>query len=540
MSVSSEKMYPTVQLERELLKFLIRDKLVVQKYHSCLKSSWMTSEPRKVFLHYVIESFERGNSLLSRDVFEYELNKKYDAELDEIKIKDYLLEYDYINKLVPADNPELLIDRLEEADLANGVKSLLESAYLKLESGDVDNALGDLKSGALGLKRREDRGEVVSLHADIGDFLADLRNRRDFPERYTGIKTGLKKFDDLTGGLYKAELTIIFGLSGKGKSTVIKNIGANVRANNYNVLHVTNEENKNQVRTKYFSLESGIEYNKFKRGQYTDEEYDRFVAFNAEAKTKGGELFVLEIPQQTDATLIERAFIELKMLGKKIDLIIIDYMDLMSPIHRAYSENDEQAKVTNDCKGLAISCDVPVLSCTQAGTNVEKQETKERPFLTAADIYGTKRKVHCANTLIGIVNQTATVAATERTIEERKRHKVVFCVPKNRDGPVFTFRQIIEVETGKIVDDDDEFDPDIDKLEKKTLAITAELDAKDMAITASEIKKENDREIESLIKNVEETLKTTENEIPKIVEEKETFSFSKNKKKIFDIIKKRA
>jgi len=66
--------------------------------------------------------------------------------------------------------------------------------------------------------------------------------------------------------LFAAELTIIFGLAGKGKSTVLKNIGSNVRKSGLNVLHVTNEENEFQVQTKYHSLESRIEYYKFKRG----------------------------------------------------------------------------------------------------------------------------------------------------------------------------------------------------------------------------------------------------------------------------------
>ena len=56
---------------------------------------------------------------------------------------------------------------------------------------------------------------------------------------------------------------------------------------------------------------------------------------------------------------------------------------------------------------------------------------------------------------MGIVNQTATVGAGERDESELKRHRLVICVPKNRDGPVFTFRLIIEVETGRVIEDDE-------------------------------------------------------------------------------------
>ena len=101
------------------------------------------------------------------------------------------------------------------------------------------------------------------------------------------------------------------------------------------------------------------------------------------------------------------------MKGVHVDVIVIDYLDLMKPIGTAYSENDEQGKITSDLKQLAINCHCPVITATQAGTQSEKQEKKAKPFLTSADVFGTKRKVHSANCLIGIVNQTATIGVGE-------------------------------------------------------------------------------------------------------------------------------
>lgn len=266
-----------------------------------------------------------------------------------------------------------------------------------------------------------------------------------------------------------------------------------------------NEENEFQVQTKYHSLQSRIEYGKFKRGNYSDEEFKQWQEFNQKEVAKGGDIYILEIPQQTDATLIEQAYHELKLQNIHIDVIIVDYLDLMAPAFKAYSENDEQGKVTNDLKQLAINCHCPVLTATQAGTQTEKQETKEKPFLTQSDIFGTKRKAHSANTLIGIVNQTATVGVSERSEEDKLRHRLVFCVPKNRDGACFTFRQLLEAEYGNIIEDPDDPDPVTVKLLERAEQMMEEKEIDpnlEKPITDTEVKKYNDNVVSDIAEQV--------------------------------------
>ena len=482
----------TTQLERELLAIVLRDKMTLQRIHSSLKDSWMTDPARKFILEKVKEAFLSSRSIISKEGLTYELEKSFNVQSQSQIINSYLAEMECVLTFPTEQNADILMTMLSEADLGRGIQDVVMEIIYDVQKGSVTEALSKLKAGAISLNSNKIKEEVIALHGGAKLWMGEVLKRREHPELYAGIKTGFQRFDQITGGLFKAELTIVFGLAGKGKSTVMKNLGVNIRRSGRNVLHVTNEENAFQVQTKYHTLDyakeklatSGepIEYRRFKRGEVTDTDVSNWQAYNESQCQKEGEIFILEIPQFTDATSIERAFIELKMKGKRVDAIIIDYMDLMAPIHKAYSENDEQAKVTNDCKQLAVSCDVPVVGATQAASNTEKQETKERPFLTAADIYGTKRKAHAANTLLGIVNRTATTAVTEKSIEARRLHKVVFCVPKNRDGPTFTFRQDMDTPTGVISDDKDEPCPAADQAEAaviKSMDDVTEIEAKE-------------------------------------------------------------
>lgn len=445
----------TLHLERQLLHYLLRDKMILQRYYGLCKTDWWTSDVRHFLYLKIMEYYEEHRSTLSLDQFEFELKRHFSD--DEEKQKIYKSEYSIVKDTEPTNDIELIISKLNETDLSIEIDSILVKSYDKLKSGDIDGAAALLKSSSIGLHRSERKGRILSLHGDTQDWIEEIHNRKNFPDRYAGIKTGFPTFDKRTGGMFPAELTVIFGLSGKGKSTVMKAVSSNVRRAGYNVLHCGNEENEFQMRTKYQALESGVPYHRFKEGTFSVEEFEGWQKYNDEQRAKGrGELYLFEFAQGEDATSIERAVVELKLKGIKIDMIVVDYLDLMSPIKKCYGgENEEQGAVTNELKQLSINCNCPVLTCTQAGTQAEKQEMKDRPFLTASDVFGTKKKVHSANVLWGIVNQTATVGVGERTEEERTVHKLVMAIPKNRDGGIFTFRCKMFVKTGLVVEDDE-------------------------------------------------------------------------------------
>lgn len=452
-----KKRVPTVNLERHLLHYLTAGKVVLQGNLALCREEWFTCESRLMVFRMIGSHYEESRDVLTETQFHFRLETLLPGEENEIRRQDVKAEYRIIREIAPDDEPAAVIRRLNEAQLVCDTEELLNSIRACIEKGDIDAALSRLRQGSLDLRRPDEKRCVVSLWEETREWIQEVTNRRDFPEKHAGLPTGFRKFDECTGGLFPAELTVIFGLSGKGKSTLMKQIGANVRKRGYNVLHCGNEEDEFQIRTKYTSVETGVKYSHWKRGRFSDAELRRFEEYSREQRSNAsGKLYVYNFPQQTDATMIERRLTELNMRGIRIDLVIVDYLDLMASIRRAYNENDEGGRVTGDLKQIAINFNIPVLVCTQAASQAEKQELADHPFLTASDVFGTKRKVHSANTLIGIVNQTATAGAGERGENCLKRHRIVICVPKNRDGPVFTFRLIIEVETGRVVEDDED------------------------------------------------------------------------------------
>lgn len=465
MPINIVKRISTTDMERQLLNELMSNQFVLQRTIGKHKIEFFTSRTRILIYSLINEYFMEKRSLFTKDSLKFEIEKRYDAVKDKNLISDINDEFDLIKKTTANDTAEVIISKLEEVQLVNNVDTLLKEVNDNLQKGNIEDAVRILRAKSINLKDKQKDGRIINLHKDSIDWFEEVQKRHDHPELYTGIPTGFEKFDKLTGGLFPAELTVVFGLSGKGKSTFMKALSTNIRKQNRVVLHCGNEENEFQMRTKYMSVDSGEQYSHFKRGSYTEEEFNRLKKYSDSQKDIGA-IYIFEFPQQTDVTCIERAYQSLKLQGIKVDVIVIDYLDLMKPIETAYSENDEQGKITSDLKQLAINCNCPVVTATQAGTQSEKQEKKANPFLTAADVFGTKRKVHSANTLIGIVNQTAT--AVQDDTQDKSKHRMVLCVPKNRDGAVFTFRQIMDVKCGRFYEDDDPNNPIYNNLEQQS------------------------------------------------------------------------
>ena len=501
----------TVNLERQLLHALTADKINLQRSLGKHRDEFFTNISRQFIYDCVKSIFDDKIIALTKNQFEFEIQKRYDSEKDKARIEDLMSEYEIIKKMAQTEDIDSIITSLEEVALANATDALIREAYAKLESGEYQDAANLLRQKSINLKESQKEGRIINLHADSDDWFEEVRNRKEKPEQYSGLPTGFEKFDKMTGGLFPAELTIVFGLSGKGKSTFMKALTCNIRKQGKVVLHCGNEENEFQIRSKYMSADSGEKYSPFKRGTYTEEEFKRLKIFSDNARGVGA-IYIYEFPQSTDATWIERAYRYLEMQGVKVDAIVVDYLDLMKPIGTAYSENDEQGKVTNDLKQLAINCHCPVITATQAGTSSEKQEKKEKPFLTAADVFGTKRKVHSANTLIGIVNKTATALANETEVQDRLRHKMVLCVPKNRDGAVFTFRQIMDVECGKFYEDVDDNDPATKNLEKQANQMMSEGEDFRSEIDIKEIQQAKKEHYDKQIEKLQAEMESSNNE----------------------------
>ena len=446
----SEEFMDTVDLERSILKLLTKSKMYANLYMHKAKAEYFTSEQRKFIFGCAQRIQTDSKSQLTTKLLEFEIKHRIDPGDQVI----YEGEWNIIDSLNVSESPESIVDKLQEAATGRKVMDSLDDVVELLSKGDVQRAVEALKQSAMQINMVKDDQPIRCL-TDYEHRLERIRDKQNHPEKYAGLKTGIfPTFDKKTGGFFNGELTLLAGVTGLGKSTLMKALEWGlVRTNpGINVLHIANEEYSEQVENKFDALITEIPYSDFKFGKITDDDVAVWESKMKEVKAgqgvEYGGIYTKEVPAFTDVTLVEQAYRELENQGIKIDVILIDHLPHIVPIMKAYGENDERWKAAGDCKELARSLRVPVVIPTQAATEVEEKQNKGKRA-GKLDVYGSKGQVHVANNFLIITMRGKDNTQVDRLEYERDVYWLVDC-KKNRDGPPFNFLAKHHVFFGKV------------------------------------------------------------------------------------------
>ncbi len=210
----------------------------------------------------------------------------------------------------------------------------------------------------------------------------------------SGLATGLTKLDTLMGGLQKSDLVIIAGRPGMGKTALATNIAYNI-AQEYRgqarpdgtietvsggiVGFFSLEMSAEQLATRILSEQTEIPSSKVRRGDISEEDFSKLAAAAQVMQTIP--LFIDETGGISIAQLTARARRLKRQRG--LDLMVVDYLQLLSGSSRRSSENrvQEITEITTGLKALAKELEVPILALSQLSRQVESRDDK-RPQLS--------------------------------------------------------------------------------------------------------------------------------------------------------------
>jgi replicative DNA helicase len=436
--------HDTVDLERAFLKAVTSSVIMARTYIHQGREEMFTSDPRKFIFVLATMSLNDVNSLLTRQVYEYEVRSR---SIDEA---DFIGEWNMIDGVSSSDSPEALLAKIKDAETGRKALRLSEDAIDLLSKGRIKEAVAFLKREAMMIGGGDKSDRPMVALSDMTIRMNLYKDRLENPEKYQGLKIGFPTFDKFTGGLFPGELTLIAGVTGLGKSTLCRAIARNIVTLNpgKNVLHIGNEEYLEQIQYKYDALFMGVPYSDFKQAKLSDEALDRWQKFMQKGMQESGigQIFVKEVPAFTDVSLVEQQFRILENRGIPIHAIVIDHLPHVKPIEESWGENDERFKAAVDCKELARALRIPVITPTQAATEVEKKQTAGKRA-GKLDVYGSKGQVHVANTFL-IITYRGT-DDTQQNVEDYLRDVFWLCdAKKNRDGPPFYFMAKHRVKDG--------------------------------------------------------------------------------------------
>jgi replicative DNA helicase len=199
-------------------------------------------------------------------------------------------------------------------------------------------------------------------------------------EHITGLPTGFRHLDWYTAGFHPGDLVICAGRPGMGKTAFAMNIAINAcRARQATVAVFSLEMPKEQLARRLLCSEAGVDGNKLRTGRLTRDDW-------APLTRAAGELSELPVwMDDTPAlTLMElRAKARRLKSDKGLELIVVDYLQLMRSGTRSESREQEISEISRSLKGLAKELSLPVLALSQLNRGVESRGNKDkRPQLS--------------------------------------------------------------------------------------------------------------------------------------------------------------
>lgn len=214
----------------------------------------------------------------------------------------------------------------------------------------------------------------------IGDVILQTFDRLDMlnsPDKdmYAGIPTGIKMLDNTITGLNRSDLILLAARPGMGKTSFALNIARHVAVKcKKRVAFFSLEMTKEQLTSRLLSTEGLVQGTKLRTGMLSDDEWVRLI--EAGDVLSKADMYLDETPGIT----VPEIKAKLRRL-KYVDLIIIDYLQLMSPSTRIDNRVQAISEITRNLKILAKEFNVPVITLSQL-SRASEQRTEHKPQLS--------------------------------------------------------------------------------------------------------------------------------------------------------------
>ena len=420
MTLNSLSTYGTA-FQVKVLSSLLTHKEFLQNIHDVLSEEYFDNQAHKWIIGQILDYYEKYHTTPTMEVLKVEM-KKVSNEVLQLSIKEQLREayqtsnedLEYIEKEFSSfcKNQQLKKALLNSVDLLN-------SGDFESIRGLIDNAL---KAGA----------EKNIGHEYIKDTEARYRE-----EARTVVATPWGKFNELMqGGLGNGDFGLIFGNPGGGKSWTLVALGGYAVKMGYNVLHYTLELGEDYV---------GRRYDAFFTGKPVDTLFKHKNKIEEIVKELPGQLIIKEYaPGQATVNTIRAHIQKCTDLDFTPDLIIIDYVDLLSSKKRVSDRKGEIDDIYLSTKGLAKELQLPIWSVSQVNRAGAKDNVIEGD--KAAGSYDKMMVTDIAISL-------------SRKKEDKVNGTGRFHIMKNRYGmDGMTFSVVADTSTGHFEVTDHHFD----------------------------------------------------------------------------------
>ncbi len=349
--------------------------------------------------------------------------------LEEVGESSYLT---YLTELVPTtENVDYYAKLVKEKSIVrNLVMAATDIAHRGNDDNvDLDEFIDRAEHTILDISQNKIKPSFYDSRFLANKALELIEELHARKELITGIATGFEKLDYMTAGLQPADLVIVAARPGLGKTSLALNIASHAALEHGLAIGIFSlEMTKEQLMLRMLSNKSKVNYSNIRSGYIKDEDLERLV--HAADELGQAKIYIDDTP--AISVLEIRAKARRQQRDKGLDLIIVDYLQLMRGSRRVESREREIAEISGSLKALAKELSLPVIAISQLSRQTETRSDR-RPQL--ADLRESGAIEQDADLVLFIHR-----ADVYRKDSEEKDGIAELIIGKQRNGPTGTVK----------------------------------------------------------------------------------------------------
>jgi replicative DNA helicase len=238
----------------------------------------------------------------------------------------------------------------------------------------IETVIEEAEKAVFGVSQDRYSRDLVPLVNVVKDYSERIQEASLKTEGISGLETGLRSVDLVLDGLQKSDLIIVAGRPGMGKTGfllgIAKHVGMRLKRN---VAIFSLEMSNTQLLQRMVAQETDIDSQKLRSAKLSEEEWTR--TFSALSILGESRIFIDDTPAITPLQM--RSKCQRLKMEEGLDLVIVDYLQLMSGDTRSENRVQEVSYISRNLKVLARDLEVPVLAAAQLSRAVEHRQDKQ-------------------------------------------------------------------------------------------------------------------------------------------------------------------
>lgn len=415
-----------LEAEQSVLGAILLDNSALNKVLEIIGPQAFYKDAHKHIFSAILDLSEQNEAI---DLITLTDHLKSRNELDRIGGASYLSTL--VNCVPTAANVRQHSKIIHEKALLRGLIDIATEIITQgyEDSGQVEDLLDQAESRIFGISERKIRPSFVPLKEIVKGSFETIERLYERKERVTGVPSGLKDLDEITAGFQPSDLIVIAGRPSMGKTALALGIAQHASIEKRATTAIFSlEMSKEQLVLRMLCSEARVDAHKIRTGYVGRADWPKLTT--AAGRLTEAPIFIDDTPALS--VLEMRAKARRLKAEHGLDLMIVDYLQLMRGRGDANTREQEISDISRSLKALAKELHVPVLALSQLSRAVEARGGEKKPLL--ADLRESGAIEQDADVVLFIYRKEL----YDPTDENKGLADII--IGKQRNGPVGTVR----------------------------------------------------------------------------------------------------